>query len=151
MTIQSIRIIPSYISKYKKEYIYVKILEEELQYFINNIDNLNKGLFKKNKVKLIKEMLKGFDNMNINDDFVLDENDLLDLLNVNKHFDLWKLRYDALEGKVYPGFGELYNIFYKFFNKLFICYNDESDVESVCDIEDFDRLNLYSESDSDDF
>ena len=94
-------------------------------------------------------MLKGFDNIVINDDLVFDENDLLNLLNIKKYFHLWKLRYDALEGKVYPGFGKIYKLFYKFFNKLFICYNDESDVESVSDIEDFDRLLLYSESDSD--
>ena len=40
-------------------------------------------------------MLKGFDNIVINDDLVFDENDLLNLLNVKKHFDSWKLRYNA--------------------------------------------------------
>ena len=158
-----LRIIPSYLSNYKKEYIYINMLEEELQYCINNIDKLNNGLFKNNKkVKLIKKMLKEFDNIVINDDLVFDENDLLNLLNVKKHFDLWKLRYDACNGVsdsdedcgdvnevVYPGFGKIYYLFYKFFNKLFICYNDESELDSYSDIEDFDKLILYSDSDSD--
>ena len=146
-----LRIIPSYLAKYKEEYIYIKILEEELQYFINNIDKLNNGLFKNNsKVKLIKKMLKEFDNIVINDDFVFEENDLLNLLNVKKHFDLWKLRYDACNDEdVCSGFGKIYKLFYKFFNKLFISYNDESEVDSDIDIEDFDKLILYSDSDSD--
>ena len=92
----------------KVKYQYVKILEEELQYFIYNIDKLNNGLFKSNKkVKLIKEMLKGFDNFDNNDDLVFEENDIIYLINVKKYFDFWKLRYDACEGKVYPGFGEI--------------------------------------------
>ena len=132
------------------KYHYVKILEKELQYFINNIDNLNNGLFKSNKkVKLIKKMLKGFDKFDIDDDLVFEENDILYLLNVKKHFDNWKIRYDALEGKVYPGFGKIYKLFERFFNKLVICYNDESKVDSDND-KYKDKVIVISDTDSDD-
>ena len=119
-----------YIDFYKKtKYYYVKELEKDLRYFINRIKKLDKGLFKSNKkVEKIKEGLKFFDIFKRNYGLVFEENDILSLIQIKKCFDIWKKDYD--KGKIYPGFIEIYKLFYKFFNKLKIKYNYENFVES---------------------
>ena len=115
---------------YKRvKYFYVKALEKDLRYFIRRINKLDKGLFKSGKeVEKIKEGLKFFDIFNKNDGLVFEENDILSLLQIKGCFDIWKKDYD--EGKIYPGFIKIYNLFYKFFNSLEINYNCENYVES---------------------
>ena len=149
---KSYPIIPQYVKKYRHEYIVIKLIEEELEYFVDNINDLNNGLFKSNKAKEIKKMLIGFikgqesgELKNING-LEIKEKDISNLIKIKKKFDCWKIRYDACNGVsdsdedcgdvnevVYPGFGELYNLFEIFFSKLVIWYED-SDSDSDSDI-----------------
>ena len=119
-----------YIYFYKRvKYNYVKLLEKDLRYFINRINELDKGLFNSNKkVEKIKEGLKYFDNFKRNYGLVFEENGILSLIQIKGCFDIWKKDYD--KGKIYPGFIKIYKLFYKFFNKLKIKYNYENFVES---------------------
>ena len=81
------------------------------------------------------------------------EKDISNLIKIKKKFDCWKLGYDAcndvsdsgdVNEVVYPGFGDLYNLFEIFFSKLVIWYEEESDIE------DFDIILPDSDDDSDD-
>lgn len=159
---KSFSIIPQYVKEYRHEYLFIKLIEEELENFVDNIDNLNNGIFKSNKAKEIKKMLKGFIKgeksgklKNING-LEIKEKDISNLIEIKEKFDCWKLRYDACNGVsdssdedcnkdsgdvnevVYPGFGKLYKLFKIFFNKLIIDYEDiDSDIYS----------DIYSDSD----
>ena len=83
-----------YIYFYKRvKYNYVKLLEKDLRYFINRINELDKGLFKSNKkVEKIKEGLKYFDNFKRNYGLVFEDNDILSLIQIKGCFDIWKKR-----------------------------------------------------------
>ena len=52
--------IPEYASDYKKEYLYIRGLNKEFEYFINKLDNLNNGLFESNNSNRIKNIMKRF-------------------------------------------------------------------------------------------
>ena len=140
--------IPHYAKKYRSEYIFIKLIEEELEYFNDNIDDINNGLFKSNKAEEIKKMISGFIKgqeigrfKNLNG-LEIKETDISNLIKIKKKFDCWKRRYNACNGVdsdedcsnvnevVYTGFGELYNLLEIFFNKLVIWHNDS---DSYCD------------------
>ena len=46
--------IPPYARDYKKEYLYIRGLNKEFKYFINNLVDLNNGLFETNSLIRIK-------------------------------------------------------------------------------------------------
>ena len=103
---------------------------------------------------MIREFIKGQESgelKNING-LEIKEKDISSLIEIKKKFDCWKLRYDACNGVsdvnevVYPGFGDLYNLFEIFFGKLVIWYKDS---DSDSDIEDFDIILPDSDDDSD--
>ena len=52
--------IPEYASEYKKEYLYIRGLNKEFEYFINKLDNINNGLFESNISNRIKYIMKRF-------------------------------------------------------------------------------------------
>ena len=157
--IQMNNFVPEYARDFKKEYLYIKGLNYEFKYFEENIDNLNKGLFKSDKTKEIKKIIKDFIKGQVEGEFkninglVFDEKDVENLIKIRKIFDFWKLRYDAcndvsdsdgyVNEVVYHGFGDLYYLFEFFYNKLNIEYEDSDEYES--DREEFDIS--FSESD----
>ena len=128
---------------------------------------------------LIKRFLRGQEKGKLKDisDLVLQREDLDNLIFINEQFGYYKLRYDAfcddsddndyysdddsdddgngeylVDGKPYPGFKEIYDIFKLFFNQ--IKYEGfDSDSDSDSDIEDFDIVlpdsDDYSDSDDD--
>ena len=104
-------------------------------------------------------------------DLVLQREDLNNLIFINEQFGYYKLRYDAfcddsddndyysdddsdddgngeylVDGKPYPGFKEIYDIFKLFFNQI---KYEGFDIDSDSDIEDFDIVLSDSDDDSD--
>ena len=130
--------IPEYASDYKREYLFIRGLNKEFEYFINKLDNLNNGLFESNISNRIKNIMKRFlraqekgklkdiSNLNFQSDL------FSNFIFINQQFNLYKIRYDAfcddsyddsddsdddgdgeylVDGKPYPGFIEFYDIF----------------------------------------
>ena len=175
--------IPLYASNFKKEYLYIRGLNQDLKYFLYKAGLLNQGLFEtenSNRIKYnMKRFLRSQEKGKINDisKFKPDYDIIGNFIEVNKHFDLYKYRYDyfceigggdvnydsdgdvvnddgeyLVDGKPYPGFIEIYDIFKMIFNQ--IQYEDcESDSDIDIDIDDyifaFDEYNSDSDSDSD--
>ena len=50
--------IPEYARDYKKEYLYIRGLNKDFEYFINKLDKLNEGLFESNIADRIKSIMK---------------------------------------------------------------------------------------------
>ena len=124
---------------------------------------------------LIKRFLRGQEKGKLKDisNLMLQRDDLNNLIFINEQFGYYKLRYDAfcddsddndyysdddsdddgngeylVDGKPYPGFKEIYDIFKLFFNQ--IKYEGcDSDSDSDSDIEDFDIVLPDSDDDSD--
>ena len=163
--------IPEYARDYKKEYLYIRGLDKEFEYFINKLDKLNEGLFESNIADRIKYNMKRFLRAqekgkikNISN-FMLPSNVFNNLIFINEQFEFYKQRYDAfcddddygsdsdddsvseylVDGKPYPGFKEFYDIFKNIFSQI---KNEDSDSDDDSDIEDFDIILPDSDSDS---
>ena len=125
-------------NEFKKEFILIKGLDNDLKILIYKIPgNLNKGLFESNISILIKNKILSFlreqEEGKLKDisEYEINEHEVENLIEIKEKFKLYKIKYDACKRKVYPGFGELYNLFEIFFNKLNIVYYDnESESES---------------------
>ena len=186
--------IPPYASDFKKEYLYIRGLDQEFKYFINKLDDLNNGLFESNISNRIKYFMKRFlraqEKGKLNNDISnlifpsYDIDNVRNLIFINKQFELYKIRYDAfcddsddndyysdddsdgddgngeylVDGKPYPGFKEIYDIFKMIFNQIkYKGYDGDSESEIDIDdyIVDFDEYNsdididIDSNSDSD--
>ena len=131
---------------------------------------------------LIKRFLRGQEKGKLKDisDLVLQREDLDNLIFINEQFGYYKLRYDAfcddsddndyysdddsdddgngeylVDGKPYPGFKEIYDIFKLFFNQIKYesCYSDDDD-DDESDYEEYYKIILPDsddDSDSDNF
>ena len=174
--------IPPYASDFKKEYLYIRGLDQEFKYFINKLDDLNNGLFESNISNRIKYFMKRFlraqEKGKLNNDISnlifpsYDIDNVRNLIFINKQFELYKIRYDAfcddsddndyysdddsdgddgngeylVDGKPYPGFKEIYDIFKMIFNQIkYKGYDGDSESDDY--IVDFDEYNSDSDSD----
>ena len=157
--IKSTNKIPEYARDYKKEYLFIIGINKEFKYILDNLDNLNSGLFESDRVnrimKIIKRFLKGQERGKLRDisGIVFNEYEVNNIIKIKKNFSLFKLRYDfCIEGddafNPYPGFGNIYDIFELFFSKINIKYDSDSDSYSDSDFDDIE-INYY-DSDSDD-
>ena len=174
--------IPEYASDFKREYQFIRLINREFKYFLNKLDDLNRGLFESNISNRIKyfmtRFLKAQEKGKLKDISNLifpsyDIDNIRNLLLINENFKMYKLRYDAfcdedddndyyiddeddddgngeylVDGKPYPGFIELYNIFKIFFNQIKYKGYD-SDSESESDSEDYDIVIQFSDSEDD--
>ena len=52
--------IPKYALEFKKEYLYIRGINKELKYFVDNIDEATRGLFQNHRVVIIKKFIKRF-------------------------------------------------------------------------------------------
>ena len=168
--------IPPYASKFKKEYLYIRGLNKEFNYFLYSLDKLNNGLFETGNSSRIKYIMKRFlraqekDKIKDISNLMFQINDIKNFINLNYSFDLYKMRYDAfcdyndddsydsddsdddgdgeylVDGKPYPGFIEIYDIFKMIFNQI---QYEDCDSDSDCDREELDFL--YTDSDLEDF
>ena len=93
--------IPEYAREYKREYQFIKGLNNEFKYFIKKLDDLNKGLFETNSTNRIKyymkRFLRGQENGKFKDisNFIFPDNILNNIIFINQQFGYYKLRYDA--------------------------------------------------------
>ena len=58
--IKSTNKIPEYARDYKKEYLFIRGINKEFQYFVDNIDDATRGLFENKKIDRIKFFIKDF-------------------------------------------------------------------------------------------
>ena len=93
--------IREYAREYKREYQFIKGLNNEFKYFIKKLDDLNKGLFETNSTNRIKyymkRFLRGQENGKFKDisNFIFPDNILNNINFINQQFGYYKLRYDA--------------------------------------------------------
>ena len=147
--------IPHYAREYKKEYLYIRGLNKEIKYFLNKLDDLNNRIFESyisNRLKYImKRFLRYQEKSKINNDIsnlIFQIYDINNFIEVNRYFDLCKYRYDyfldysydsddsdnaageyLVDGKPYPGFEEIYDIFKMIFNQIKYEGSDDYDDE----------------------
>ena len=92
--------IPEYAREYKKEYLYIRGLNKEFEYFINKLDKLNDGLFESpiaNRIKYnIKRFLRGQEKGKLKDisNLKLPKYDVDNLIFINNQFRMYKIRWD---------------------------------------------------------
>ena len=92
--------IPEYARDYKKEYLYIRGLNKEFEYFINKLDKLNEGLFESNiadRIKYnMKRFLRGQEKGKLKDisNLMLPSYDVDNLIFINNKFRMYKIRWD---------------------------------------------------------
>ena len=169
--------IPEYARDYKKEYLYIRGLNKEFEYFINKLDKLNEGLFESNIADRIKYNMKRFLRVqekgkikNISG-LMLRSNIFNNLIFINEQFEYLKQRYDTFcddddygsdsdsdsdsdddSVSEYLVDGKPYPGFKEFYDIFKIIFsqikNEDSDSDSDSDIEDFDIILPDSDDDS---
>ena len=161
--------IPEYAREYKNEYLFIREINKEIKYFIDNIERSTTDLFKSHKVDRIKYFMKRFlrgqEKGKLKDisEFEIDEDDVENIIWMEKNFN----NYNQYVGFVlscyneeddpfidpYPGLYDIYYDFELFYSKLKIKYKEvnyitdsDSDKEDIISILD----NFYEiDSDSD--
>ena len=92
--------IPSYATNYKKEYLFIREINKEFEYFKNKLDKLNDGLFESNisnRIKYnMKRFLRGQEKGKIKDisNLMLPRYDVDNLIFINNKFRMYKIRWD---------------------------------------------------------
>ena len=171
--------IPPYASKFKKEYLYIRGLDQDLKYFINKLVDINNGLFESENSSRIKYNMKRFlraqEKGKLKDISNLifpsyDIDNIRNIIFISEQFELYKIRYDAFcddsdddsdDDIDDDGNGEYlvdgkpypgFKEFYDIFKMIFnqIQYKD-CDSDSDSDSEDYDIVIHFSDSDSGDF
>ena len=157
----SINKIPAYARDYKKEYLFIKGIDKEFKYFVDNMDDATTSLFKSYKVDrikyFIKRFLKGKERGKLRDisKFEIEENDVDNLISIKEQFNNfnqlinYRFEYEGEDDDFYnpyPGFKNIYGDFELFFSKLKIKYDSDSDSDS--DSEDNEIIILDSDSDN---
>ena len=160
--------IPPYATNYKKEYLFIRGINKEFKYIVDNLDDAIKGLFQSHKVDrikyLVKRFLKSQERGKLKDisEFEINEDDVDNLIRIKNNFNNfnqyinYRLEYEVEDDDFYnpyPGFKNIYDDFELFFSKLKIkykyVYEYDSDSDSDSDIED---VNLsFTDSDIEDF
>ena len=52
--------IPEYAKNYRKEWLFIRGINKEFKYFVENINEATSGLFKSNRANRIKKFIKKF-------------------------------------------------------------------------------------------
>ena len=130
--------IPEYARDFKKEYLFIRGINKEFKYFVDNINEATRGLFENHRVArikyFIKRFLKGQERGKLQDisslilrdyDFSFIEDLCLILIYENDFEDIDNLDYR-----------DFYELFFKFYDKRKIEYFDNYDLISSEDSED---------------
>ena len=114
--------IPEYARDFKKEYLFIRGINKEFKYFVDNINDANRGLFENHKVArikyFIKRFLKGQERGKLKDisSLILRRYDFSHIegfyLNMNFDFEEYEKRSDDN-----PGYRDFYELFCKFYYK----------------------------------
>ena len=153
-SISSTNKIPEYARDFKKEYLYIRGINKEFKYFVDNIDEATRGLFQNHRVdriiKFIKRFLLAQERGRLQDtnNFVLKRYDVDNLIKIDKNFNNFyrfiQYKKDFLEEEYicpYPGFDDIYDVFKLFFSKfkiinkkvIYSCIASEIDSDSDSD------------------
>ena len=154
--IKSTNKIPEYAREYKKEYLFIRGINKEFKYFVDNIDDATRGLFEYHRVDrikyFIKRFLRGQERGKLKDKscFEINYNDVNNLIRIKKNFNNFnqyinfcKDCYEDDEPFIdpYPGFKNIYDDFEFFFSNLKIKYKEyiycDSDSDSDSDSESY--------------
>ena len=157
--------IPEYAREYKREYQFIRGINKEFKYFVDNLDKATTGLFENHRVDrikyFIKRFLRGQEKGKLQDisNFEIYEDDVDDFIKIEKNFfnfnqyiNFCKDCYEDDEPFIdpYPGFKYIYDDFKIFFSKLNIIYEEVNYIsDSDSDSENLDFS--YTDSDMEDF
>ena len=160
-SINKIDKIPEYVGQFRKEWLYIRGINKEFKYFVDNIDEASRGLFQNHRVDRIKKFIKRFllaqERGRIQDTkkFVLKRYDVDNIIDIDKNLNNFCLyiqyqKYYIEEGEEYinpyPGMDDIYEVFKIFFSKFKIM--DEKKVINSGSDSEIDNDN-DSDSDSD--
>ena len=141
--------IPEYAREYKREYQFIRGINKEFKYFVDNLDNATTGLFENHRVDRIKYFIKRFlrgqekgklkdiSEFEIEYDIVFNLIKIKNELNkIDQYLDFILNCYhkeDLIFINTYPGFIDFFYYFNLFFTKLNIKYEYDSDSDSDSD------------------
>ena len=118
--IKSTNKIPTYAREYKKEYLFIRGINKEFQYFVDNIGDATRGLFENHRVDrikyFIKRFLKGQEKGKLRDisGLILEKDDCF---NIGRFWQ--EMLYGLIEYEDdIPGYKEFYILLSKFYNKI---------------------------------
>ena len=152
------KVIPVYAKEFKNEYLLILRINDELKYFIDNINEATRGLFNNPKVDKIRKNIKRFIIEQNTSNFEIKSSDIKNLIKIKKIFNdfnrLINYKKEAYLGDEqnfvypYPGFRNIYDDFELFCSKFKIKYEADdrfydynADSDSDCDFDcdcDFD-------------
>ena len=154
--IKSTNKIPEYARDYKNEWLFIRGINKEFGYFVDNIDEARYGLFENTRVDTIKNYIKKFllfqerGKLQNTNNFEIINFDVENLIKIKINFCNFKQyilfceccfhEEDGILLYPYPGFKNIYDDFELFFSKFKIKYEKGSSFLDYCD---------YSESDED--
>ena len=152
--------IPDYARDFRNEYLFIRGIDKEFKYFLENINDASSGLFQNHRVDRIKKYIKKFElaqklgYLNCISDKEFDKRDVYytskikkDFNNFTKYIKFVKDCYDDDDQPFidpYPSFKNIYDAYELFCSKFKIKYEEVSDSRSFWDYDS------DSDSDSDD-
>ena len=131
--IKSTNIIPEYVRDFKKEYLFIRGINKEIKYFVDNINDATTGLFENDRVDrikyFIKRFLKGQERGKLQDisSFVLRNYDISFIEDLYLII-IYEIDFEEVDKSDYRDF---YELFCKFYEKIKIVYYDDDDDEYV--------------------
>ena len=155
--------IPGYAMNFKNEYLFIRGINKEFKYVVENINEATRGLFENHRVDKIKKFIKKFllaqklGYLNDVSNFEIKSSDVDNLIKIKKNFhnfnqyiQFCKDCYDEDDQifvDPYPGFKNIYDDYELFCSKFKInCEDSDSDSDGV----NSDDLEfILSDSDSD--
>ena len=132
--------IPEYALQFKKEYLFIRGINKEFKYFVDNINDATRGLFQNHRVARIKKFIKRFlfaqerGRLQDTSNFEINSDDVKYLNKIEKYFynfcryiNFCKYCYDDDDHSYvdpYPGFENIYDDFELFLSKFKIRYEE---------------------------
>ena len=129
-----IKDIPVYARDFKNEYLFILRINNELKYFLDNLNDVNTGLFDNHRVDKIKKSIERFfieqnlSNFEDVSNFEIKSSDVKNLIKIKKIFNNFKKTINSYHGDEqnfivpYPGFKNIYDDFELFCSKFKIKY-----------------------------
>ena len=163
--------IPEYARDFKNEYLFIRGINKEFKYFVENINEATRGLFENHRVDKIKKFIKKFllaqklGYLNDVSNFEIESSDVDNLIKIKKNFHDFKQYINFCKScfddddepfiDPYPGFKNIYDDYELFCSKFKIKYEDGGSFWDYCTDSDSDGVDsddlddILSDSDSD--
>ena len=146
--------IPEYARDFKNEYLFVRGINKEFKYVVDNINEATRGLFENHRVDKTKKLIKKFllaqklGYLNDVSNFEIESSDVDNLIKIKKNFinfnqyiQFFKDCYDEDDQifiDPYPGFKNIYDDYELFCSKFKIKYEDGGNFWDYCTDSDSD-------------